>query len=153
MPPLPKPTALVLVHTDSIASYAWSVGRDRADELSDLWLREINDHLRENVGPVILVRQGWDDESRVQDFLARLPKDRRIVTMMFDESTSDWAPFLSDLSAKLLSLGVKSAIVGGIWYDPDEKTGCATRTAVYLRSKLPTKVDRDLVGCESDIEE
>jgi len=76
-----------------------------------------------------------------------------IEVMRFDEDSQPWAPFLRRLRKRLEELNVKSVVVGGVWYAHDLQSGCATEVYLDLKKVFPTKVDGDLVGCESDMDE
>ncbi len=57
---------------------------------------------------------------------------------------------MNDLRSHRKTLGVKRVLIGGIWYDPAQWSGCATHVAHYLEKFFKVRVDQDLVGCESE---
>lgn len=142
MPRSPR-TALVIVHLSSLDSYAYHVGKRAAKHLARTIIRTVNNHH----GPVFIVDQGWDGPlSRMINRAVNAPA----VWIRFDEDEDDWTEFLTDLRQRLVRDHVKHAIVGGVWYDPSLKEGCATRVYLDLREMLPTTVDSALVGCLDD---
>lgn len=141
-------TALVIVHLSSLDSFTADQGMDEGDQLAF----NLADAIVYHDGPVIIVDQGWESEfrqSRPRKRLLSLIQGRKgIIWIKFDEDTEDWEPFLEKLYRRLVKLRVKKVIVGGIWYDPKLKSGCATTVYLYLRRLLQATVDPDLVGCE-----
>jgi hypothetical protein len=137
-------TALVIVHLSTIDSYAWTIGEDKAKQLADRIIAAVRKHQ----GPVYIVDQFWDGELR--DYVIAGIADVPVTWMKFDEDVSDWKRFLASLKRRLTKDGVTNVVLGGVWYDPDLKEGCATTVYVYLAPLWPTKVDKNIVGCESD---
>jgi hypothetical protein len=137
-------TALVIVHLSSIDSYAWTIGGDKAKQLADRIVRAVRKH----EGPVYIIDQFWDGELR--DQIAAEVSDVPVKWIRFDEDVSDWNRFLPSLKRRLARDKVTDAILGGVWYDPNLKEGCATRVYLYLLGTMPAKVDKSLVGCETD---
>lgn len=68
----------------------------------------------------------------------------------FDEDVSDWNRFLPALKRRLTRDRVTDVVIGGVWFDPKLKSGCATQVYLYLSSSMPTKIDKSIVGCETD---
>ena len=141
-------TALVIVHLSSLDSYTADAGPDAGDELG----YNIAEAIVHHDGPVIIVDQGWSlgyRESRPrQEVLRRIKVRNGIIWMRFDEATDDWPPFLLYLKKRLEELMVGKVTVGGIWYDPELKSGCATEVYLYLGRFFQAKVDPDIVGRE-----
>lgn len=141
-------TALVIVHLSSLDSFTADMGPGAGDELG----YNISDAILHHDGPVIVVDQNWSigyRQSRPRQMVLRRIKDRRgIIWMQFDEGVEEWDPFLRKLRARLKLLQVKEVIVGGVWYDPKLKSGCATEVYLYLRNFFKAKVDPEIVGCE-----
>ena len=71
----------------------------------------------------------------------------------FDESTSEWRRFLPWLRKQLVAAGVRSVTIGGLWWEPDEKSGCAFRVYDYLRSYFKVEVDVNIVGSVHDAQD
>lgn len=144
--------ALVIVHLSSLDSYTAQVGRDKGEDLGWALTEAILDHK----GPVVIVDQGWETgyrESRPREALLEAIKKRLDITWLeFDEALSDWEPFLKKLARTLTELGVASAVVGGIWYHPSLKSGCVSHVYRHLMALMPTKVDKGIVGCESELD-
>jgi len=152
--------ALVIVHLSSLDSYTWQAGEDLGYELA----ATIGDAIREHPGPVYIIDQGWEYAGRqskprmevlesVKRRSATLPPVSWIKYDEADPDDPDWPEFLAILTDRLRNDGVGKVEVGGIWYDPAFESGCATEVYLGLRKHFPTTVNRDLVGCESDIEE
>lgn len=137
-------TALVIVHLSTIDSYAWTVGEEKARQLAERIIRAVRKHR----GPVYIVDQFWDGPLREQ--IVEAVADLPVQWIKFDEDVGDWKRFLASLKRRLTRDGVTNVIVGGAWYDPTLKEGCATTVYVSLASVLPTKVDKTLVGCSTD---
>lgn len=137
-------TALVIVHLSTIDSYAWTIGEEKAWQLADRIIRAVRRHK----GPVYIVDQFWDGPLR--DHIVAEVRDVPVTWIKFDEDVSDWDRFLSSLKRRLVRDKVTNVVLGGVWYDPKLESGCATRVYLYLLPSIPTKVDKDLVGCETD---
>jgi hypothetical protein len=144
---MPK-TALVIVHLSSLDSFTADAGPDAGGELG----YNIADAILNHDGPVIVVDQNWSlghRESRPRSEVLKKIKDRKdVIWIQFDEDVEEWDPFLRKLRARLKLLQVKEVIVGGVWYDPKLKGGCATEVYLYLRKFFKAQVDPELVGCE-----
>jgi hypothetical protein len=135
--------ALVIVHLSSVDSYAWQVGQEAGERLARSIVEAVNKHR----GPVYIVDQGWDGP--LQDAIKQaivVP----VTWMRFDEDVQEWDTFLPRLRNRLKRDGVTRAVIGGVWYDPALKTGCATTVYLYLLRSLPTEVDKSIVGCMGD---
>lgn len=137
-------TALVIVHLSSIDSYAEFVGTPAAAQLSE----RITSAVRAHRGPVYIIDQGWDGPLR--NAAVKRMHGVHGRWLHFDEDVDDWNRFLPAFKRQLTRERVDQVVIGGIWYDPDLKTGCATEVYLYLRRAFPTKVAPDLVGCETD---
>ena len=136
--------ALVIVHLSSIDSYAWTVGEEKAKQLAERIIRAIRKHR----GPVFIVDQCWDGPLREQ--IATAISDVPAKWIEFDEDVGDWKRFLPALKRRLTRDRVTDVVIGGVWFDPKLKEGCATKVYLYLASTIPTKVDKTLVGCATD---
>lgn len=140
-------SALVIVHTSSIDSFAWHEGRQEAAALLDEWLAAVREAQREGT-LVVLVDQGWDGALAHRFFSA---VQEPVEVVLFDEDEQPWDEFLLALKALLKKHGVKNVRVGGIWYDPENASGCVNETVRYLkRQRFAVKVDLDLCGSHSD---
>ena len=137
-------TALVIVHLSTIDSYAWNIGEEKARQLADRLVSAIRKHR----GPVYIIDQFWDGplRSHIVAAVAEIPAK----WIEFDEDVGDWKRFLPSLKRRLSRDKVTDVVVGGVWFDPTLATGCATEVYLYLAATLPTKVNKDIVGCETD---
>lgn len=136
--------ALVIVHLSSIDAYAWTVGEEKAKQLADRLTRAIRKHR----GPVYIVDQFWDGPLRDQILAAVSDVPAKLIK--FDEHVGDWKRFLPSLKRRLTRDGVTEVLIGGVWFDPALKEGCATTVYLYLAASIPSRVDTSLVGCETD---
>ncbi len=137
-------TALVIVHLSTIDSYAWTIGEANARQLAD----RIVSAVRKHKGPVYIVDQFWDGPLR--DHIVAAIADVPVKWIRFDEDVESWDRFLPSLKRKLARDKVTNAVIGGVWFDPTLKEGCATEVYVYLATLMPTTVNKDIVGCMSD---
>lgn len=137
-------TALVIVHLSTIDSYAWTIGEDKARQLADRIVAAVRKHR----GPVYVIDQFWDGDLR--DYVAAAIAEVPVKWIKFDEDVSDWNKFLPSLKRRLSRDGVTDVVLGGVWYDPELKEGCATTVYLYLAAAMPTKIDPKIVGCETD---
>ena len=135
---------LVIVHLSSVDSYAWQVGQEAGERLA----RSLIEAVRKHKGPVYIIDQGWDGPLR--DMIKKDVADIPVTWMRFDEDVQEWATFLPRLKKRLQRDGVTRAVIGGVWYDPTLKEGCATTVYLYLLRSLPVEVDRSIVGCIGD---
>lgn len=142
------PQALVIVHLSSLDSYTDYAGSEEGKLLGERLTRAILGH----DGPVIIVDQGWETGYRPsrprETLLEEIQPRRDIIWIQFDEAGESWDDFFPKLYAALDQVGARSAVVGGVWYEPSLHTGCATFVYLNLRQRMPTVVDEDLVGCE-----
>ena len=139
--------ALVIVHLSTIDSYAWTVGEEKAEQLAERIIRAIRKHR----GPVYIIDQFW--EGPLRDRISAEISDIPAQWIEFDEDVGDWKRFLPSLKRRLTRDRVTSVVIGGVWFDPKLKEGCATEVYLYLLSSIPsipTKVDKTIVGCETD---
>ncbi len=149
-----KKTALVLIHLSSLDSFA-DFFREEDPEFSETWAlstRIANAAIKHD-GPVVIADQDWEwagTHSRPRFALEKAIREsgRKVTRIHFDEGESDWAPFLEKLRKTLVRLGVKKVVLGGVWFDPDQVSGCVTETYNYLKEYFDTHVASDLVGCE-----
>ena len=136
-------TALVLVHTDSIDSFA-SESPEQAEQLALSMGMSVKSHK----GPIIVVRQGWSPRTRyARDFLHEA-ENSGAHFVKFDEDTQKWNPFLEKLRLLLDRLNVDKVELGGLWYTDNLRSGCVSRTYKYIRKYFPTKVLMDIVAHE-----
>lgn len=142
---VPGSVALVIVHLGSVDSYAWQVGQEAGERLA----RALIEAVRKHRGPVYIVDQGWDGplQTSIKQAIAAVP----VTWMQFDEDVQAWDSFLPRLKRRLARDGITRVVIGGVWYDPDLQTGCATTVYLYLLRSLPTEVDKSIVGCIGDI--
>lgn len=136
--------ALIIVHLSSLDSYAEFVGERAAGALA----ARITTAVRTHSGPIYIIDQGWDGPLR--NAVVKRMRGVKGRWIHFDEDHDDWNRFLPTLKRQLARDRVDQAVIGGVWYDPEHKSGCATEVYLYLRRVMPTKVDERLVGCETD---
>lgn len=140
--------ALVIVHLSSLDAFTFEAGETEGFSLAE----DIAGAIIRHKGPVIIVDQGWplqgDESVPRQRLLEDIQGVKGIIWIRFDEETQDWDPFLRKLRQQLRNLNVRKVTVGGVWYNPNLKSGCATEVFVYLRQFFEAKVDESLVGCE-----
>jgi hypothetical protein len=150
-------TALVLIHLSSIDSYADHF-RQEDPAFDGAWAlsQRIAAAAIEHDGPVVICDQDWDyadihsrPRFSMEEEIAR--SGRKVTRIHFDEDESPWEPFLKKLKKTLERLDVDKVILGGVWFDPDQKDGCVTATYEYLEQYFDTKVASDLVGVEQDL--
>lgn len=148
--------ALLLVHLSSLDNYA-EFSKDTTGVYDQAWrlAERIAKAVREFRGPVFIVDQGWEFLGEKNDEPRRwlweeLEERPDAQWMQFDEDLHDWDKFLPKLLKKLRRAKVTEVVMGGVWYDPTEGSGCVTATYIYLRQYMKAKVDARLVGCETD---
>lgn len=149
--------ALLLVHLSSLDNYA-EFSKDATGVYDQAWqlAERIAKAIREFRGPVYIVDQNWSllreksSEPRkwLLEEIARTQPDA--LWIEFDEQLDDWDDFLPELAHKLVKDGVTEVVMGGVWHDPTLESGCVTATFLYLKQFIKAKVDRKLVGCETD---
>lgn len=153
-----KKHALVIVHLSSLDAYTQAGHEIEGDTASgeDLafWIEQA---IMEHNGPVYIVDQGWSLGLRWSRPRARLLDAIRFrrgtVWIRFDEDTDDWDLFLRDLVRRLKRDSVTRVMIGGIWFDPELKEGCATKVYTHLRRHFKATVNPDIVGCVGGFEE
>jgi hypothetical protein len=151
--------ALLVMHLDSLDAYTDTFGAPQAQALAARIGDAIDVALRAGE-PVYIVTQDWGltgipPERPRRDLLRRLTSleaetGQAVAWLTFDEDTTEWSRFLPRLRARLAKDGIGQVTVGGLWYDPSHRSGCATRVLLYLRKHLPTAVDESIVGCEDE---
>jgi len=145
---MPKPT-LVIVHLSSLDSYTDQEGEDAGWDLAQNIVGYVGGAVSDS--HVIIVDQDWPlgpKPSEPREWVLSELADEDIIWMKFDEATQPWGPFLERLRKKLEDLGVERVIVGGVWYDVNLKSGCATEVYLYLKRFFKTEVDQLILGCE-----
>jgi hypothetical protein len=153
-----RKTALVIVHLSSLDAYTEMghevEGDDAGGEDLAFWVERA---IMEHKGPVYVIDQGWEFHphwSRPRKGLLDAIRFRKdIAWMRFDEAEEPWDPFLKEFEKTLRENVVTDVILGGIWFDPQIKGGCVTQVYSHLKSRFRTKVNRDIVGCETDFDE
>jgi hypothetical protein len=129
-------------------------GDDAGGEDLAFWIEQaIMDHK----GPVYIVDQGWELHPRWsrprKGLLDAIRFRKDIAWIHFDEAEEPWEPFLKELEKTLQAAGVTDVILGGVWFDPSLRGGCVTEVYNHVKSRFRTKVNPDIVGCETDFEE
>ena len=150
-------TALVLIHLSSLDAFAdyWSV---EDPEFKESWslARRIAQAALAHHGPVVIADQDWVDRGpwcAPRVWLQGVIRAGRpdATWIHFDEEESPWRPFLAKLRKMLERLKIKKVIVGGVWFDPGEWSGCVTATYQYLKKYFDVTVASDLVVCDKDV--
>ena len=141
--------ALVIVHLSSLDAYTADRGFDEGEALA----LNISQAILEHDGPVIVVDQGWPfygRESRPRQLvLSEIePRSDKILWIGFDEAEEDWGPFLSRLKTMLDDFGVTDVVVGGLWFNPTLRSGCASTVYAYLKKRYRAKADPYILGYE-----
>lgn len=140
--------ALVIVHLSSLDAFTALVGEKEGWELA----RHLAVAVRDNPGWVFVADQGWDDdrpESAPRQWLiSEIEGIPRITWIRFDEDLQPWEPFLRQLRKLLEARDIQKVWIGGVWYDPALKGGCATAVYLYLKKYFDANVVPELVGCE-----
>lgn len=137
--------ALVIVHLSSLDAFADACGKHEARALADAIVYAAKDAIR--AGQLVyVIDQFW--LGPIRDPAAEELRRLGAMFIRFDEDTASWDWFLPRLHGRLRRDGVTRVTIGGLWFDPDLKTGCATKVYRYLRAQMPAAVDEDIVGCE-----
>jgi len=147
---------MVLVHLSSLDSYTQQATEAGDESLGELLADAMVEEILKHKGPVYIVDQGWSlgrRESRPRAKLIQAIQGRPVKWIYFDEDTDYWDDFEDDLVEKLHEDGVTKVAVGGIWYEDDLKSGCASETFVRLNEHFPARVIDRILGRESDFEE
>lgn len=166
--------ALVIVHLSSLDSYTdlEYMAAGSRDDSYDL-AASLAEAVLKHKGPVFIVDQLWyfiGRESRPRGwFLDEIGVDqwmyeewqgsedllweqgappRKITWIRFDENEQEWDDFLKLLEKQLKASGATSVTIGGLFYCDKLETGCVTHTYQFLKDKLPTKVNRGIVGTD-----
>jgi hypothetical protein len=152
MPKVRNKDALVIVHLSSIESLKQECGSTEARAFGDAIIYEAKSS-RSRGEKVYVIDQFWPGALR--DKLADELLRNGCEFIRFDENTASWDWFLPRLKGRLERDGIESVRVGGLWFDPDLRSGCATQVYLYLKQFFATKVDEDIVacGCEDDEED
>lgn len=136
--------ALVIVHLSSLDAFAAECGKPEARALADAIVYAAKDALRAG-RRVYVIDQFWSGP--IRDPAAAVLRQIGAAFLRFDEQQASWGWFLPRLRGRLRRDGVTRVTIGGLWFDPNLKTGCATEVYRYLREQMPTTVDEDIVGC------
>ena len=144
-----KVEALVIVHLSSLDAYTAERGFDDGESLAWNLSQAILDH----DGPVVVIDQEWPLEGREsrprESVLAEIdPVADKVLWLDFDEAEESWKDFLPSLKETLDSFGVTKVTVGGFWFDPSLKSGCASTVYAYLRKHYEATAARDILGYE-----
>jgi len=69
----------------------------------------------------------------------------------FDEDTQNWSAFFKRLLPLLGRLWVCRVVLGGLWYYPDNSSGCVNALHKLLeQAQIPVSVDTDIVGIDPE---
>ena len=74
-----------------------------------------------------MVHQGWNTSYT----RSLLPLATKVIE--FDEDRHDWDKFVRKLARFLQQKGIRDVTVGGLWYDPEDESGCVNATIDGLR--------------------
>lgn len=147
---------LVIVHLSSLDSYSWHARTHRSECMADALGRDLADAVRTHAGPIIVVDQAWPLDAEWSHarraVLAAIVERADAVTEHFDEATEYWAPFRRRLWRRLTGLGATKVRLAGVWWDDALESGCVSEVFRFLRSRIETRVDHELVGSEDDFE-
>jgi hypothetical protein len=142
--------ALAVTHLSSLDAFTFERGARSGRALG----RRIADAIEKHRGLVYVIDQGWPLQGKEsqprQEVLARISLRDSINWVKFDEDEEDWDDFLPAFLEKLTTDRASSVKVGGLWFNPNLKSGCATALYVFLRDNFPGPVslDRKILGDE-----
>lgn len=136
--------ALIIVHLSSIEALRQECGATEARAFGDALTYEAK-QAQERGRMVYVIDQFWPGTLR--DRIADELKRYGCQFIRFDENAASWEWFLPRLRGRLERDGVESVTVGGLWFDPDLESGCATQVYLYLRQFFKTNVDEDITAC------
>lgn len=153
-----KVEALIIVHLSSLDAYTSFMREESGHKAHGEELgQELTKAILNHPGPVYIIDQGWDvgyrESAPREELLEKIKGRKDIRWLHFDEAESGWDDFLPYFKRRLDREGITSAVLGGIWYDPEEESGCVTEVLKNLREIMPVRVDPSIVGCESDAED
>ena len=135
--------ALVIVHLSSLDAYTDAFGEQAGARLAYEFYQKIEDF----DGPVFIVDQDWPvtgssgPRRALYRSLQSLTFQKNIYYEHFDEASVEWPAFMEKFREMLKRMGVSHTVIGGIWYDPDLKTGAVTDIYKFFGDVLPSIVD------------
>lgn len=142
--------ALVVVHLSSLDAYTHEFGQQEGRRLA----RAILEAVRGQDGPVYIIDQRWrpsspDSQPRLDMYrvLTKLHLRKDISVVRHDERRRDLEDVLDDLAEDMVGAGVVSVVLGGVWFDPEGRMGCATLASRLLEESFAVRVDPRIVGC------
>lgn len=138
--------ALVIIHLSSLDAYAQKAGMEEAFQLA----ARLKDAILSWEGPVYVVDQRWPRDKWSDprwNLVVDVQLKREIHWIHFDDSRDDWDLFMRHLRARLIREGVKSAVLGGVWYHPGREGGCVSDIYRTFKKNFHVTVNEDLVGC------
>ena len=136
--------ALVIVHLSSLDAFALECGKWPARGLAEMIIHAAKVAI-ETRKKVYVIDQFWSGP--IRDPAAMALRQLGAEFIRFDEDVASWDWFLPRLWGRLRRDSITGVTIGGLWFDPSLKTGCATEVYQYLRTRVPTVVDEDIVGC------
>jgi hypothetical protein len=148
-------TALLVVHPTSMDAYRHIEGLEAARNLT----RSLIQTVKEHEGPVYaVVDPEWEVSSSFTREILSALRERRAYTFPCGDCKIGWYRLFRDLPVKLIEDNVRRVIVGGIWYDHDEKKGEPSQefgcvSAAYWLLKdlgVPVAIDFKITGQEGD---
>lgn len=151
----PGRRALLLMHVDSIESYAaaWTdakgrqMGRAIAEELVEEWKHAVATAKGRGDKVYVVRGGGFGGDSRYMNSLYAAIGDAEYIE--FDEAVQSWKAFEKKLIALIRRDEITEVDLGGIWYSDCGTTGCATEAGNILRRRgVKVTPDRDLLGYE-----
>lgn len=144
--------ALVIMHLSSLDSFSWERGLKKGTELAQRMIHAIESVDR----PLYIVDQSWtlDEDNSYQlprVLVSNAASEYEDVNhVYFDEERHSWKKFLRTFLQRLEDNGITKVVLGGVWFNPNLKTGCVTTLYNYLKKhfKGTVRIDKRLVGCE-----
>ncbi len=134
-------SALVIIHSDSLDSYGWQFGYDKADSVANSIMAKLGSY-----DLVILVHQGLETDYTEQ-IERRLPSNSDVVE--FDEDVESWDVFEQELVDILRNDGIGKVWLAGAWYNSQCDSGCVTYTRSFLtKHGFDVEVDPAMVAHE-----
>lgn len=133
---------VVLIHVDSLDSYAAEVSRFSAQALREAMVLEVRENAR-----VIVVTQAWGSPMGSAVVEAAMKAKRTVIH--FDEDTDDWGEFGVTLVRLVKKMKPGTVYVGGVWATEHGEWGCVNEAEkILLAAGLKAEIDPDLCGWE-----
>lgn len=137
---------LVVVHLSTLDAYAEQYGVETARDLAE----RLTEAILEHAGPIYVIDQRWPYAGELseprEELIRRVRLARDVEWVHFNDQEDDWDLFLRALGRRLKRDGVKTVVLGGMWYSP-EGAGCVSEARDVFGKRLKTRVNPRLVGC------